>query len=104
VAGDASASGAKPEASAENAGGTKTQSLEDILAEFSPEETKPEASKPETKPTETLASKPAASTADPEIKAIRDKLEALERDESRKQLETVIGRIKGEHHGSMIKN
>lgn len=98
VASDASAQAGVPAASAENAGGTKTQSLEDILAEFSsPEEAPAEASKPETKPTETLASKPAASTvADPEVKALKDKVEAWERAEGRKQLETVIGRIKGD--------
>lgn len=96
VASDASAQASVPAASAENAGGTKTQSLEDILAEFSPEEAKPEVSKPETKPTETAQSKPAASTADPDIKAMRDKLDALERTESRKQLEAVLGRIVGD--------
>lgn len=99
VAGDASAQGTTPAASAENAGGTKTQSLEDILAEFSTndEETTPAvASKPDAKPSETQTSKSAASVADPDIKALKDKLEALERTESRKQLETVIGRIKGD--------
>lgn len=98
VASDASAQGTTPAASAENAGGTKQQSLEDILAEFSTnEETTPAvASKPDAKPSETQASKPAASTADPDIKALKDKLDALERTESRKQLETVIGRIKGD--------
>lgn len=98
VAGDASAQGTTPVASAENAGGTKTQSLEDILAEFSSTEetTPPVASKPDAKPSETQTSKPAASVADPDIKALKDKLEALERTESRKQLETVIGRIKGD--------
>ena len=96
VTSDASAQ-VQPDASAQNAGGTQTQSLEDILAEFSTtEETPAEVSKPETKPTETSASKPAASIADPDIKAMKDKLDALERTESRKQLETVIGRIKGD--------
>lgn len=99
VASDASAQASVPAASAENAGGTKIETLDDILKEFGGNDAGDAAegkSTPETKPTETIASKPAASTADPELKAIKDKLEALEREESRKQLETVIGRIKGD--------
>lgn len=98
VAGDASAQGTTPVASAENAGGTKTQSLEDILAEFSSTEetTPPVASKPDAKPSETQTSKPAASVADPELKAIRDELNALKQVETRKHLDALYGRLRGD--------